>query len=221
MRTCPARPERLIDVEQGCLVEGRSVDGTYVALSYIYGWKTVPIVTAGVLARLRRAGALTGADPEVAYEHVAPIVTHAMALTSALAERYLWADSLCIPYQDPEAVAEQLSLMGSIYAGAVVTVVSLSGDAMDGLLGIEGVLIPRKTNQAVVPFGDEQIVSHDPWIEPDQKWNRLPYFDRGWTYQEYLLSSRKLLFLKGQIHWICTDGCWHEDMSTSTKTVEA
>lgn len=221
MKTWPARPAWLIDVEQGCLVEGRSVDGTYVALSYIYGRKTVPIVTAGIVGRLRRAGALTGADPEVVSQFVAPIVTHAMAVTSALAERYLWADSLCIPYQDPEAMAEQLSLMGSIYASAVVTVVSLSGDAMDGLPGIEGVSIPRKTNQAVVQFGDEQIVSHEPWINPDQEWNRLPYFDRGWTYQEYLLSSRKLLFLKGKIHWVCSDACWHEDMSTSIKTAEA
>lgn len=221
MKTWPARPAWLIDVEQGCLVEGSSVAGTYVALSYIYGRKTGSVVTAEVLARLRKSGALTGGDPEVASRYVAPVVTHAMKVTSALSERYLWADSLCIPYQDLKATAEQLSLMGSIYAGAIVTVVSLSGDAMDGLPGIEGVSTPRKTNQTVVEFGEEQIVSHKPWVDPDQEWNSHSYFDRAWTFQEYLLSSRKILFFRGQIHWICSQACWHEDMSISTKTAES
>lgn len=221
MKTWPARPAWLIDVEQGCLVEGPSVAGTYVALSYTYGRKTGSIVTAEILARLRRPGALIGADPEVVSQYVAPIVTHAMSLTSALAERYLWADSLCIPYQNPKATAEQLSLMGSIYASAIVTVVSLSGDAMDGLPGIKGVSLPRKANQTIVKFGDEQIVSHKPWNDPDQQWDPPPYFDRGWTYQEYLLSSRKILFFNGQIHWVCSHACWHEDMSTSTKTAHS
>ncbi|KAH8745574.1 heterokaryon incompatibility protein-domain-containing protein [Diaporthe sp. PMI_573] len=220
MKTWLARPAWLIDVEQGCLVEGQGVVGTYVALSYIYGRKTGCIVTAEILARLRRSGALTGLDPEVESEHVAPIVAHAMSLTSALGERYLWADSLCIPYQDSKAQAEQLSLMGSIYANAIFTVVSLSGDAIDGLPGIEGVSMPRKAHQTVVEFGEEQLVSHIPWREPDQEWNGHPYFDRGWTFQEYILSSRKLLFFGGQIHWICSHACWHEDMTISTKTVE-
>lgn len=221
MKTWPARPAWLIDVEQGCLVEGSSVVGTYVALSYIYGRKTGPVVTAEILARLRRAGALTGADPEVVSQYVAPIVTDSMSLTSALAERYLWADSLCIPHEDSKATAEQLSLMGSIYASSVITIVSLSGDAMDGLPGIKGVSIPRKANQTIVKFGEERIVSHKPWNDPEKQWDSHPYFDRGWTYQEYLLSSRKLLFFNGQIHWICSGACWHEDMSTSTKTVQS
>ena len=114
-----------------------------------------------------------------------------MSLTSALGERYLWADSLCIPYQDSKAQAEQLSLMGSIYANAIFTVVSLSGDAIDGLPGIEGVSMPRKAHQTVVEFGEEQLVSHIPWREPDQEWSRHPYFDRGWT--KSFLLERDLL----------------------------
>lgn len=174
-------------------------------------------MTDEILDRIRKAGALKGADPEVASQYVAPIVTHAMSLTSALSERYLWADSLCIPYEDPKATAEQLSLMGSICASAIVTVVSLNGDAMDGLSGIKGASLPRKANQSVVDFGDEELVSHKPWIEPDQVWNSHQYFDRGWTFQEYMLSSRKVLFFRGQNHWVCSQAGWHEDMSTSTK----
>lgn len=219
-KTWLARPAWLIDVEQGCLVEGQGVFSTYVAMSYIYGRKTGSIVTAEVLTRLRKPGALTGADPQVMSEFVAPIVTHAISVTSALGERYLWADSLCIPYQDPKAQAEELNLMGSIYANAIVTVVSLSGDAMDGLPGIRGVSMPQKANQDVVEFGEEQLVSHTPWNDPHQDWSRHPYFDRGWTYQEYLLSSRKLLFFQGKVHWICSHACWHEDMAMSTETVK-
>lgn len=155
-----ARPAWLIDVNNGCLVDGHVVTSPYVALSYIYGRRAGPIVTAEILARLRKAGALTGVDPEVVSEYMAPIVAHAMSLTSALGERYLWADSLCIPYGSPKIQAEQLNLMGSIYANAIVTVVSLSGDAMDGLPGIQGVSIPRRLNQLAVEFGDDQFVMH-------------------------------------------------------------
>lgn len=219
-KTLLARPAWLIDVEQGCLVEGQGITSTYVAMSYIYGRKTGSIVAAEVLDRLRKAGALTGSDPQVASEFVAPIVTHAMSVTSALGERYLWADSLCIPYQDPKAQAEQLNLMGGIYANAIVTVVSLSGDAIDGLPGIKGASMPRKVNQDVVEFGEEQLVTHIPWNDPQRDWSRHPYFDRGWTYQEYLLSSRKLLFFQDKVHWLCSHACWHEDMAMSTETAE-
>lgn len=215
-----ARPAWLIDVNQGCLVDGRDTDGPYVALSYIYGRIAGTVVTTEILARLRKAGALTGADPEVVSEYVAPITTHAMSLTSALGERYLWADSLCVPCQDPNKQAEQLNLMGKIYASAIVTVVSLSGDAMDGLPGIQGVSNPRRLKQLAVEFGNEQLVIHTPWTDPDQDWSRLPYFERGWTHQEYQLSPRKLIFFNNQIHWVCSEACFHEDMTISTKALK-
>ena len=37
------------------------------------------------------------------------------------------------------------------------------------------------------------------------------YSKRGWTMQEYHLSSRKLIFYGEMVHWECSGAIWHED----------
>lgn len=56
-----------------------------------------------------------------------------MYLTSSIGERYLWADVLCIVHGDTEGTAEQLNLMGSIYASAIITTVAADEDSQEGL----------------------------------------------------------------------------------------
>lgn len=209
-----ARPAWLIDVEQARLVAGDTTNCAYVALSYVYGRQKGFTITAKALARLQQPQVLNNADNDVSH-YVAPIVRHAMYLTSIMGERYLWADSLCITHQDPNIMTEQLNFMGGIYAGALVTIVSLDGDAIHGIPGLKGVSRARKANQAVVAFGDEKIVAFDPSSLSNLEGSR--YFDRAWTYQEFLLSSRKILLLNDRLHWICQRTCRHEDASIAIK----
>lgn len=37
------------------------------------------------------------------------------------------------------------------------------------------------------------------------------YASRGWTYQEYIHSSRKLFFREKELHWQCSCSIWHEE----------
>ncbi|KAK8017202.1 HET-domain-containing protein [Apiospora marii] len=40
----------------------------------------------------------------------------------------------------------------------------------------------------------------------------LPYYDRGWTYQEYKMSPRRILFNRRELHWECSCSVWHEEL---------
>ncbi|KAF7948051.1 uncharacterized protein EAE97_003462 [Botrytis byssoidea] len=202
----PKRPAFLIDVKTKCLVAG-CVSDAFVALSYRYGRSPVPIIDAVVLERLQEPYALDALEFE---EFLSPVIRHAMFLTSVISERYLWADALCIPHANEEVRAEELNMMGAIYSNAVVTIIAADGDAQDGLRGLEGVSQSRDIDQSIIPFGDEQLVvrntiSNDFWIGDD-------YHGRGWTFQERVMSKRKIIFKKKELHWQCKCGVWHEEM---------
>lgn len=207
------RPEWLIDVNNRCLVRGNVADN-YVALSYSYGRHRGMNIDASTLKDLQRPQALDAAGFT---ERLPPIVHHAMFLTSVIGENYLWIDELCIPHHDDEARAQQLEMMGAIYANAIITIISADGDACDGIRGLQGVSERRELRQVVVPFGNERLIrlnpetgnSREPWAQ--YRSNGLPYYNRGWTYQEYILSQRRILIDRNQLHWECSGGVWHEE----------
>ncbi|KAG6359718.1 hypothetical protein INS49_010770 [Diaporthe citri] len=95
---------------------------------------------ADTMAKLRRRDAL---DDPVICSQLAPIVRHAMSLTSMIGERYLWVDALCIDRSRAAESTEQLQLMGAIYANASLTIVAYDGDAEDGFPGIRGASTSR------------------------------------------------------------------------------
>ncbi|KAK8057867.1 hypothetical protein PG996_011804 [Apiospora saccharicola] len=207
MKIWNTRPAWLIDVRQRCLVPGQ-VPENYVALSYVYGSHRGSHIDAGMLARLQQPLALD--SPGIA-QLLPPIVQHAMYLTYVIGEIYLWVDALCIPHHDPEATKEQLGMMGAIYANAVVAIVAADGDASDGLQGLQGASASRNnTRQRIIPFGDEQIVVRNSgtfFMSRD-----LPYYDRGWTYQENSMCARQIFLNGRELHWGCSCGFWDEEL---------
>ena len=211
MKLPPTRPAILIDVEDKCLVSGQSSHGGFVALSYRWGKHTEFRVNVDNLTMLQKRNALE--HPYVS-PHLTPIIRHAMYLTAVLGERYLWIDALCIYHGDEAAMAQELSLMGAIYAGAVVTIVAADGDAQYGLRGLKGISSPREMEQQIIPFGEEKLVVRNignAGPEPQA------YYERGWTYQEYQMAPRKLVFVDKELHWECQHGQWHEEMTLGTE----
>jgi len=206
MKILPVRPAWLIDVEEKCLVPG-GVTGDYVALSYMYGPHTWLAVDADTLATLQEPYAL---DTPAISNRLPPIIRRAMHWTSVIGERYLWSDAICITTTDPSVTREQLRMMGSIYASAVVTIIAADGDSQTGLAGLKGASSPRELHQRVIPFGDDKIIVRNTQIFSMDSGH--PYYDRGWTYQEYKMSPRKILFNNRELHWECRCNVWHEEM---------
>ncbi|KAL2824062.1 heterokaryon incompatibility protein-domain-containing protein [Aspergillus cavernicola] len=211
MKIWPTRPAWLIDVENKCIVSGLDC-GNFVALSYRLGEDKGFRVNVDMAVQLQQPYILD--SPEFS-EHLPPIIRHAMYLTSAIGERYLWVDVLCIIHGDAADTAAQLNLMGAIYASAVVTIISADGDSQDGLPGLQHVSSTRTLEQRVLPFGEDRIVVRNTNIFSMGSWT--PYHKRGWTYQGYKMSTRKIMLVKKELHWECQCSVWHEEMTLGTE----
>lgn len=198
LKVSPVRPFWIVDVEGECIIPGRDC-AAFVALSYRWGNHSWPAVDQEMLTALRKPGALATA-------HLAPIIRHAMSLTLALGERYLWVDALCVIQGENAGTKQQLHLMGAFYASALLTIVVADGDSVTGIRGLKGASSPREAKQALIPFGEETLKF------PETRICLGNYSTRGWTYQEYIMSQRRLIFAGEKMHWECTCCEWHEEV---------
>ncbi|KAK8091850.1 hypothetical protein PG997_002211 [Apiospora hydei] len=221
----PLRPAWLVDLERKCLVPGSyaAEAAPYVTLSYTYGKYVAPGIDAETLVELQRANAL--GLPEITSKYVPPMVKHAMGLTSVLGERYLWVDLLCVPDGDPTlAKEEHLMQMGAVYANAVVTIIAADGDVEKGLPGLRNISGPRELCQRVIPFGEEnKLVVRRPQVYrfDGHSSTDLPYYRRARTFQERLLSPRKVYFHEKELHWECACHVLHEEqVQPAAETIE-
>jgi hypothetical protein len=211
----PARPAWMIDAHNNCILPGNIVpmDSNYIAMSYRWNNANGFKVDVNLLPTLLQPNSLE--RPEIS-SRLPPIIRDAIQLTRNVGERYIWIDDLCIVHggDDPNSTKHQLDLMGAIYASASMTIVATDGDAEYGLPGVNGSAESRNLHQQIIPFGsnDETIVvrrSKDFGLETE-------YHQRAWTYQEYELASRKLIFAENEIHWLCQGARWHEDTTIET-----
>lgn len=205
-------PNLLVDVKRKCIVDGTE-DLRYVALSYRLGDAASFRLRLRDLEVLRKPAALGNAQ---ILEMLPSTVCHAILLADELGCDYLWTDVLCIVHDGTESLSNQLNKMSAIYATAAMTIVATDGDGLVGILGLNGISAPRDLPQTAFPICDEFLmVRRDMEESVDATNGTLAYNHRGWTFQEYIMSSRKLLFIHHQAYWTCqcsqrreTDPTW-------------
>jgi hypothetical protein len=200
------RPAWIVDTKNRCLVSGTDCK-SYVTLSYRWGKARELNVQPDTMARLQRHN---GVDDPAISSQLAPIVRHAISLTSMIGERYLWVDVLCIDHSRVSESTSQLQLMGAIYANASLTIVSFDGDAQDGLRGLKGSSQGRSLSNELIPFGEENFIHDKHGYFEFSTWGQ--YHKRAWTYQEFNMASRRLIFSKGSLHWMCQRSVWEEQL---------
>jgi len=97
--------------------------------------------------------------------------------------------------------------MSSIYANSYFTIIAADGADADS--GLQGVGVPRAFPQP--PILDLEPHCH---LRPGPETERARYFtlwhDRGWTFQERILSTRSLVFFRGSVIWQCKEAIWAE-----------
>jgi hypothetical protein len=174
---------KLVDVETRQIVMYPPDGCDYIALSYVWGGVEQPSYKLGEILPT-----------------VPATLEDAMVVTRHLGKRYLWADSLCIDQENSVEKAIQIALMSTIYSGAWATIICLSGrSARSGL--------PRVgTLQGVVPqlsceIRGKRLLSVMPTLSQQISWS--PWVSRAWTFQEGLLSPRRLFFTNHQIYFEC------------------
>ncbi|KAF8546670.1 HET-domain-containing protein [Imleria badia] len=201
---------RMVDVIQMALVY-TARNCRYVALSYVWGGPGEGYCTSTANAKARSL-------PSGLEESVLPAtIVDAIQLTRQIGERYLWVDALCIIQDSQEDKAPQISIMDRIYGRAALTIIAAAGASVRaGLPGIRAG--SRMLNQYIECVqGLHFSIPLPPLSEAatESTWDT-----RGWTFQEALLSRRRLWFTKYQIYFECERDLWCEDLVAESKTLQ-
>lgn len=205
-----AVPDWLIDVENLCLVyrptAGNSI--TYVALSYARGECDSFKTTRETVAWLMRPGALLF---DIFASRIPETIRNAFKVTKCLGERYLWVDALCIIQDEASSHINTLNSMNLILASATMTIVASTGQGLNfGLRGVHNMTQPRDLEVEVCELGGGEKLVKTP-VDDDELTTRS-YQNRAWTYPEWLLSRRRIVFRPGSVEWMCQCASWKEHL---------
>lgn len=150
----------------------------YVALSYVWG---------------------RSSDSSECLSSLSKVIEDSITVALKLGFNYLWADRICIDQSDENDKRHQIRQMDVVYTYAALTIVAASGNGPEaGLPGINGT--PR-VQQLQCRVRGRTLVSTlptAPYLLQTSKWHT-----RGWTFQEGLLSKRRLIFTNRQVLFEC------------------
>ncbi|KAK6863474.1 hypothetical protein PG995_000002 [Apiospora arundinis] len=178
-------PISLIDCNRHCLVHG--FPGIrYIALSYVWG-------------KTGRDFNLPERKYEVPLDGLPRTIRDAITVTKSLEYDYLWVDMLCIDQQSKEDKHRQIAIMDQVYRSADLTIIVAAGsDCGSGIPGVGEICRPPRMS---ITIGNTMLVE-----EKGDAINEIEasiWRSRGWTFQEGLLSRRRLVFTDSQMLFSC------------------
>lgn len=139
-----------------------------------------------------------------------------MKLVQKLGEQYLWVDALCI-VQDSDLIRRQcIEDMDKVYSQSLLTIVAGTADNSDSPLS--GVTEKRTWKQWFTRISPSFALS----LHFDFKdfLDSSTYNTRAWTFQEYQLTNRLLVFApNGQVYFSCKEAVYSEEVVPG-KTLE-
>ena len=205
-RSFPLRPSaplppdmKVIDVIDQRLIP-RLEDTDYIVLSYVWGNSNFLTLTTSNIAQLSTPGGLRHArKPKT--------IAHAMEATLALGMRYIWIDSLCIIQDSAQDKARLLARMDDIYTAAALTIIAAGSNEADA--GLWRQLLATRAPQIVEEVRGLRFVALEPALACVLE--HSVYNQRGWTYQEFVLSKRLLVFSESQAYYSCEQAASAED----------
>ena len=187
---------RVINCHSGDVVP-LEFENTYLALSYVWGDQEVD-----------EGHEDTAVGSSQTKTRFPPTIRDAIELTKALGYTYLWVDRFCIVEGDTEERRLQIAQMDRIYAGAEATIIAAAGDSPNhGLPGISK-RTSYQQRRSMINGQLHAVIPPDPATEiKASKWN-----SRAWTYQETILSKRKIIFCEQQVYFECSGMHCYEAM---------
>ncbi|KAF6822468.1 hypothetical protein CMUS01_11073 [Colletotrichum musicola] len=216
-------PHRLIDVSSEILkiIPGAKLDWKrddvldrrFAALSYCWGKRE----DAMAQAKLTMAN-MTQRFSGFQFTELTTSIQEAVKVTRALGLKYLWVDALCIIQGTGSDWDVQCAIMDQIYRNANITICALgSASCRQGFLNkrpkITLLFHSRLQPDIVGSFAVDQPVVRETGYcldadSMDYDVAESNWDDRGWTFQEMVLSTRMLMFGKRSVHFSCSE--FHE-----------
>lgn len=186
---------RVIDCETRTLVPHNGED--YVALSYVWGKCALPTPEEDNAVRISKR--LPPTVPQT--------IEDAILITRRIGKRFLWVDRYCVDQYHSDQKRSQINAMGDIYEGATLTILALVDDAHEGIPGVSQdrtklflIDSPTTTYTSTCQFMSEII-------------NEASYSQRAWTYQEFHLSKRLMVFSRSQVFFRCGQNNFQEGLT--------
>ncbi|KAK2469524.1 hypothetical protein H9L39_18795 [Fusarium oxysporum f. sp. albedinis] len=171
---------------------------SYAALSYVWGDIEYP-------------------DPND-HKKLPQVVIDSIKVASELGCHYLWVDRHCINQNDPDK-KKQIQRMDEIYSKADFTIIDAAGT--DCTYGLAGVTPSRRTDQ---PQGYAQVNGVNLiylGTPPADKIRASRWASRGWTYQEGVLSHKRIFFTNEQVIFQCNTMTCQESFSLHTNALHS
>ncbi|KAK5657965.1 hypothetical protein OQA88_2517 [Cercophora sp. LCS_1] len=211
-------PARLIYCGQGplCLVDAadlphdeEGLGPSYTTLSYRWGDPASLHTTtkANLEASLH---ALSFDDLPLTFQH-------AIQITRAIKVSYIWIDALCIVQDDDADKAREIFRMDLIYATAICMIsASSSEDTHAGIFQTRPSLPDAHLRSFTLSTDDKERGAVSVTIQPYlADWGNAitngPLYQRGWCFQERLLSKRVIYFTETRVMWECRWAVASED----------
>ncbi|KAF5663729.1 hypothetical protein FHETE_7434 [Fusarium heterosporum] len=198
----PTRVIRINDRSVQLQINKTDRRGSYLALSYCWGNPDPNKQTS--LYKLHNDN-LDRLVEAIRVDELEQSVQDAINVTRQLGYTYLWIDRLCI-IQDCEIdMAHEISRMATIYKNADVTIAAGTSErAAEGFLGTLSTNAPYlPSSKFSIPMENGRkgtVYLSGKAYEPNHALDK-----RGWTMQEYMLSSRMLIFSDYQLLWQCQE----------------
>lgn len=190
---------RLIECATHAIREAES-DMSYAALSYVWG-------SPGKIDTKVRC---TRDNIRLLPAKLSPVITDAINVTMALGFQYLWVDKFCIDQDNPDTKHKQIKQMSDIYENADLTIVAAAG--IDETYGLPGVGEKRRASQNTAKFNGIRVIST--MKDPHVSIRSSHWATRGWTFQEAVLSRRRLFFTEQQLYFECNSMNCSESISS-------
>lgn len=178
----------------------------FIALSYVWGSPNT-----GSFRLSKKHVEKAGSKDEVKLpDTLTQVIEDAIRLVRDLGEKYLWIDALCIIHDDSTHLSSQINAMDAIYGCAFATIIAASGFSftnhlpgysdiersvhlVEGIIGNRNLIVRLPTQYGVIDG-----ISRSPWKY------------RAWTYQEGLLSLRRIIFTNQEVFFACCTDMWAE-----------
>jgi hypothetical protein len=151
----------------------------YVALSYVWGGSTV----------------VEDQDSDACYPLT---IEDSLRVTREMGFSYLWVDRYCLDQENKVEKHEFIQNMDQIYTNAQLTIIAAAGH--DPTYGLPGVGSRPRSLQHHVRIGNTKLVQ---LMRPGSDFPKSSWWERAWTYQEAVLSKRKLVFTDHQVFYVC------------------
>lgn len=194
---------QLIDCET-LAIQDAVDDEPYVALSYVWG-----------SASNNHNQGQNSNGRNLVPSNLPLVISDAISVTKAIGLQYLWIDKFCIDQTNANTKHDQIQQMGAIYENAQLTIIAAAG--ADENYGLPGVGTRPRIFQPTARAGKVEIINT--MRDPHNSIRSSRWFSRGWTFQEAILSRRRLVFTEEQVYFECNAMNCFESIHTPLETL--